>query len=318
MTGILVLVPQDLEVGDLGELPPSTTVLPVGMDGSASAPVGQADALVLDPRYRDVLVRLLPTLPNLRLVQAMNAGVDWVPPLPPDVVLCTAGGVHVGPVAEWVVAVILAMQKRLGWFLQEQQAARWDLSANLAFGDGPPAEDLGTSRVLIVGAGSIGRALAARLRAFGTNVVEVTRSGRNGSHPVTELATLVPDADVIVLLAPATPETAGLVNAQFLDRMKRGALLVNASRGSLVDTDALVRSLRAGRVRAALDSTDPEPLPSEHPLWQCPGLLLTPHVAGSSAFWRQRAARFAGDQLRRYAAGEPLEHVTSRLAAPVS
>lgn len=309
MTAVRVLVPADLQVADLGPLSPDIDIRSIGPDEEATGEHHPTQALVLDARYRDVLVRLLPVMPRLRLVQALNAGVDWVPPLPESVVLCRAGGVHDGPVAEWAVAVILAVQKRLPWFLEQQQQQRWDQEANLAFGDGPPAEDLGTSTVLIVGAGSIGRALAARLAAFGTTVVPVTRSGADSTHRASELAELLPAADIVVLLAPATPETAGMVDAHFLARMKPNAVLVNAARGSLVDTDALVAALSAGRVRAALDATTPEPLPRDSPLWRCPNVLITPHVAGSSKYWRKRAARFVGSQLNRFAAGEPLHYI---------
>ncbi|HYO36317.1 MAG TPA: NAD(P)-dependent oxidoreductase [Geodermatophilus sp.] len=312
-----VLVPADCPPEALGELPDGVDVVPWPLDAPPDVPPAEVTALVLDPRYREALTGLLPALSGLRLVQTMNAGVDWVPPLPDGVTLARAGGVHEGPVAEWVLAAVLAMEKRLPHFLGEQDAGRWDSSANLAFAaDGPAAGDLAASTAVVVGMGAIGTAVAQRLRAFGTTVHGVTRSGRDGTATPDALPRLLPDADVVVLLAPAGPDTAGLVDAAFLAAMRPGALLVNAARGSLVDTGALVDALRSGRVRAALDVTDPEPLPPGHPLWTCPGLLLTPHVAGSSPHWRQRAWRLAGEQLRRLAAGRPLEHVVARRPAP--
>ncbi|MGY1608366.1 MULTISPECIES: NAD(P)-dependent oxidoreductase [unclassified Geodermatophilus] len=312
-----VLVPADCPPEALGELPPGVRCDPWPLDAAPDVPPSEVGALVLDPRYRGALADLLPGLTGLRLVQTMNAGVDWVPPLPEGVVLCRAGGVHEGPVAEWVLAVVLAMEKRLPHFLAEQRAGRWDASANLAFAvDGPAAGDLAASTAVVVGAGAIGTAVAQRLRALGTTVHGVTRSGRDGTATPDQLPVLLPAADVVVLLAPATPENVGMVDAAFLAAMRPGALLVNAARGTLVDTGALVDALRAGRVRAALDVTDPEPLPPDHPLWTCPGLLLTPHVAGSSPHWRQRAWRLAGEQLRRLAAGRPLEHVVVRHPVP--
>jgi phosphoglycerate dehydrogenase-like enzyme len=314
---VLVLVPAGCPPEALGPLPPGTRVVAWPLEGPPGVPLPEVTALVLDPRYRDALTGLLPELTRLRLVQTMNAGVDWVPPLPDGVVLCRAGGVHEGPVAEWVLAAVLAMEKRLPHFLTEQDAGRWDASANLAFAaDGPAAGDLAASTAVVVGMGAIGTAVAERLRAFGTTVHGVTRSGRDGTVTPDALPRLLPGADVVVLLAPATPDNRGLADAAFLAAMKPGALLVNAGRGALVDTDALVDALRAGRVRAALDVTDPEPLPPGHPLWTCPGLLLTPHVAGSSPYWRQRAWRLAGEQMQRLAAGTPLEHVVVRSPAP--
>ena len=120
------------------------------------------------------------------------------------------------------------------------------------------------------------------------------------------LPRLLPDADIVVDLLPSTPDTQKFVDGEFFARMKPGALFVNAGRGKTVDTDALVDSLQAGRIRAALDVTDPEPLPASHPLWRAPNVLITPHIAGTVARWEHRAYRFAGEQIRRYAAGQPL------------
>jgi len=251
----------------------------------------------------------VPSLTSLRAVQTLNAGVDWVPSLPEGVLLCNAAGVHDGPVAEWIMAAILAMQKRLPHLHDQQRQAHWDATGNLAFADGPAARDLAGSTVLIVGQGSIGTAVAERLRPFGARTVGVARHPRPGVSTVEDLPTLLPHADVVVLLAPATVETRHLANTDFLTRMRPGALLVNASRGSLVDTDALLSALRDGRVRAALDATDPEPLPDGHPLWSAPDVLITPHVAGSSAHWRRRAYELVGHQLHRYASGEQLCNV---------
>ena len=301
----LVWLPAGARRDALGDLP-DDVVLEVLPEQGVPASAGDVEVLVLAPTARGRLVELLPALSGLRLVQTLNAGVDWVPPLPDGVRLCSATGVHDGPVAEWVVAVVLAVGKRLPHFVEQHRRGRWDTSANLAFGDGPAAEDLGCLRVLVVGHGSIGRAVQTRLEPFGTEVVGVASRARDGVAGPEDLPTLLPTADVVVLLAPASPVTAGMVDATFLDSLKPGALLVNASRGALVDHDALLERLHAGRVRAVLDSTSPEPLPEGHPLWSAPGLLVTPHVAGSSAFWEERAYRLVGDQLRRLAAGAPL------------
>jgi phosphoglycerate dehydrogenase-like enzyme len=163
--------------------------------------------------------------------------------------------------------------------------------------------------VLIVGHGSIGQAVERRLDGWEVEITRVARHARDGVHPIGDLPALLPDADVVVILVPSTSETRRLVDAGFLKQMKDGALLVNAARGAIVDTDALLAELTSGRLRAALDVTDPEPLPDGHPLWSAPGLLLTPHVGGAVRGSRRRAYQIVTDQLARLAAGEPLLNV---------
>lgn len=296
-------LPPDADRTALGRLPAGVTELAWGQAAPYVAFV------VLPPPSREEFAALLPSMTSLDVVQTLNAGVDWVPALPSGVRLCNAGGVHDGPVAEWVVAVMLADAKRLPHFLESQLAGRWDDTGNLAFGDGVPARDLSGSRVLIIGHGSIGRAVAARLAAFGCEVVGISRRERADTRPMSDLPALLPTVDVVVLLAPATPETHHLVDAAFLAAMKPGSLLVNAARGALVDHDELLAALRGGQVRAALDATDPEPLPDGHPLWSAPGALITPHVAGSSARWLVRAYTLVGEQIRRWAAGTELRNI---------
>jgi len=149
------------------------------------------------------------------------------------------------------------------------------------------------------------------LAPFNVILTRVARSTRTNPpvHAVSELDSLLPQAQVVILILPATPESYKLIGARQLALMQQGALLVNAARGPIVDTDALVEALHAGRVRAALDVTDPEPLPEGHPLWNCPNLLLTPHVGGSSPQFAPRALNTAADELRRYMAGEPMQNV---------
>jgi phosphoglycerate dehydrogenase-like enzyme len=274
--------------------------LPEGVQLVAE-PAPDVEMVVLAPELSDDLPALFKQLPGLRVVQSFSAGVDWLlPQIPPGVVLCKAVGVHDASVSEWVVAAILAMQRRLPEFLDLQRGAEWnrDITQGVA--------DLEDQTVLVVGYGSIGRALAARLVPFGARVVGVARHARDSVEPVSALPQLLPQVDVVVNLLPLTPESERFVDSEFLARMKPGALFVNAGRGKTVDTDALVEALRSGRIRAALDVTDPEPLPSDHPLWRVPNVLITPHVAGSVAGWTPRGYRFAGVQIRRYAAGQPL------------
>ncbi|SFL50385.1 2-hydroxyacid dehydrogenase [Geodermatophilus ruber] len=244
---------------------------------------------------------LLQALPRLRLVQLVSAGAErFVNRLPDGVVLCNARGAHTPSTAEWVVAATLAAQRGLPFFLQEQAAQRW---TQRTFGS------LVGARVLVVGAGDIGRAIGRMLAGFDVELTYVARTARDGVRPVSDLPQLLPAADVVVVVVPVTPATTGLVDAPFLAAMADGALLVNASRGVVVDTDALLAELRRGRLRAALDVTDPEPLPAGHPLWSAPGLLLTPHVAGAVPGTDDRAAAAVTDQLSRVLAGQPLVNV---------
>lgn len=304
---MLALVPEDAIRSEVDVPGVALAMLPPS--GPPRGPVERVGFVILDPRAREQFTALLPRLARLEVVQTLTAGIDWLPPLPPGVTVCNASGVHDGPVAEWVIAVILAMAKDLPAYIGHQRAGQWDASGNTAFTKRPGGGDLAEQTVLIVGHGSIGRALAQRLAPFGPRVLGIARHPRAGVSGPESLPALLPEADVVVLLAPATAETRHLVDAPFLSRMRPGALLVNAARGALVDTGALLEALRTGRVRAALDATDPEPLPRHHPLWSAPGVLITPHVAGSTTHWRARAYRLAGQQLRHYAAGQPLINV---------
>lgn len=269
---------------------------------SSAADLTEVEFVVPPHRPREV-ARALPRMGRLRVIQTDSAGVEWlVDHVPRGVTLCNARGVHDVATSEWVVAAILALTKRLPRAIEHQRAGRWE-----------PFEpdELAGKTVLIVGYGSIGKAVAARLEPFGVRLVPVARRARTGVYRASELPRLVPDADVVVLLAPLTEETRGLVNERFLRLMRPGSLLVNAARGALVDTAALLKALSEGRIRAALDVTDPEPLPDDHPLWSAPGLLLTPHTAGGSPKAVPRAAALIREQLLRYLQGRPLTNVVA-------
>jgi phosphoglycerate dehydrogenase-like enzyme len=231
----------------------------------------------------------------------MSAGADaWAGRLPDGVTLCDARGVHDSSTAEWVVGVILAYLRDLPLFARAQERGEWAYRRT---------DELAGKRVLIVGSGSIGRAVEARLLPFDVSVTRVARRAREGVHGVAELPELLPGADVVVLLLPLTPDTAGLVSPDFLARLADGALLVNAARGPVVDTAAVTAAALTGRIGFATDVTDPEPLPPDHQLWRLPNVLITPHVAGSVPGLLRRAYGLAGAQLRRFLAGEPLENV---------
>ena len=248
--------------------------------------------------------RALHELPALEVVQSRSAGVDWIVDRIPDgVTLCSAKGARDAAMAEWVLWAVLADAKVAREAADQQAAREW---RHLDLGD---VEGL---RVLILGHGSIGAAVERRLEPFGVDVVRVAREARDGVHAVDELPRLLGGAGVVVDLLPLTPQTRGLVGAAALAAMPAGSLLVNAGRGATVDTEALLRALHDGHVRAVLDVTDPEPLPDDHPLWAAPGLILTPHSAGDTPAAERKAWELAGDQLRRYAAGEPLRNVVAQ------
>lgn len=249
------------------------------------------------PRVGEVL----PRMTSLRVVQTMTAGVDNVRALVPSgVTLCNGRGIHDTSTAELALTLTLASLRGVPDFVRAQDHGSWAPQWRPALAD---------RRVLIVGYGAVGEAVEARLRPFEVDVVRVARSARDGVHPIEALPELLPDADVVILIVPLTEATRGLVDADFLGRMKDGALLVNVARGPVVDTDALLAALESGRVHAALDVTDPEPLPDDHPLWRAPNLLVSPHVGGASSAMWPRAHRLVRDQLHRYAKGEPLINV---------
>lgn len=247
----------------------------------------------------------LDRLPDLRAIQLLTAGAEvWAAALPDGVTLCDARGVHDSPTAEWVVAAILAYLREFPVFARAQARGEWAYAGNT------PTDELAGKRVLVIGAGSIGAAIGARLAPFEVSLTWVARTARpaEGVHGVAELPRLLPEADVVVLIVPLTPQTRGIVDAGFLAAMRDGALLVNAARGPVADTAALTAELTTGRIGAALDVTDPEPLPPDHPLWRLPNVLITPHIGGSVRGLLPRAYRLVGRQLHRYAKGEPLSN----------
>jgi phosphoglycerate dehydrogenase-like enzyme len=240
-------------------------------------------------------------MPDLRVVQLLTAGADtWVGRISEQVVLCDARGVHDSATAEWVVAAILTYLRQFPSFVRAQARGEWLPHRS---------DELAGKRVLLVGAGSIGAAVARRLAPFEVTITLVARRAREGVHPVETLPALLPGADIVVLLVPLTAATTGMINSACLAALPDGALLVNASRGPVVDAMALTSELTSGRIGAALDVTDPEPLPADHPLWAMPNVLVTPHVAGNVPGWVPRAYQLVADQVRRYAAGEPLANL---------
>jgi phosphoglycerate dehydrogenase-like enzyme len=299
-----VWVPASATAAHLARLPTPLDIRHLPSEHTSRERLGDSDIVVAD-FWRVDFLALLDRFNSVRVVQALSAGVeDLVGRIPPGTVLCDAAGVHDIPVAEWVVMVLLAMSHQLPVHIRNQADRRW-----VATRPDSGAVDLDGMTVLILGYGSIGRAVERRLCPFGVHILRIGRERREGVAPHSRLYDLLPLADAVVILLPVTDETVGLVDRRFLTAMRPGALLVNAARGPIVQTDALVKAVSEGRIRVALDVTDPEPLPQSHPLWSAPDTLITPHIGGTVARVEDRAWEFVGRQVGHYLAGEPLENV---------
>ncbi|HJP78585.1 MAG TPA: 2-hydroxyacid dehydrogenase [Pseudonocardiaceae bacterium] len=297
---ITVLVPNEAGLAALADV---DGVEAVRYQAGKPLPPGAEKAKVLVPGFlsTDDFGKLLEELPDLDYVQLLTAGAErWIGKLPANIKLSIARGAHGGSTAEWVIGALLYIYREFGLFMDAQREGVWrhDWLA------GGGTDTLQGKRVLIVGAGDLGEQLTRRLDTFDATSTLVGRHARAGVHGIGELPELLGDYDVVVLMVPLTSETTGMVDAAFLARMADGAILVNAARGQVVQTDALVAELNSGRLRAALDVTDPEPLPAGHPLWTAKGLFLTPHVGGSCRGSDERSWRVAAAEIARYAAGE--------------
>ncbi|MGA3346082.1 MAG: 2-hydroxyacid dehydrogenase [Terracidiphilus sp.] len=281
------------------------------------------DVWLPDP-YPTRAMRIWPHLRGVRLILSLMAGTEWIPGVAgPHVTISKARGAHNISTAEWTISAILATLKYFPFYLEVQRSGQWkrrfEAPARYAqiTGDTRPVyppimlEELTGKRVLLVGHGEIGQEIERMLAPFNVELVRVARTARTEPpvHAVSELDSLLPQAEIVILILPSTAESHHLIGTRQLALMQQGTLLVNAARGPIVDTDALVEALNSGRIRAALDVTDPEPLPEGHPLWNCPNLLLTPHLAGSSPQFAPRALKTAADELSRYIKGEPLKNV---------
>jgi phosphoglycerate dehydrogenase-like enzyme len=292
---ITVLVPNDEGMAALSGV---DGVAPVRYRVGEPWPDEAASAQVLVPGFlaQDDAAEVLAGLPELKLVQLLSAGVErWVGKVPEPIMLSTCRGAHGGSTAEWTVAGLLALYRDFPRFQEARAQEHWDYHQT---------DTLQDKRVLIVGAGDLADQLARRLAPFDATSTLVGRHARDGVHTVDELPDLLPRHDATVLMVPLTTETTRMVDADFLAAMPDGTILVNAARGPVVDTEALVAELRTGRLRAVLDVTDPEPLPPGHPLWTVPGVFLTPHVGGSCTGGSQRAWRVAAAEIGRFARGE--------------
>jgi phosphoglycerate dehydrogenase-like enzyme len=287
---------------------PAALDLPAGVradvwDGSGDPPAPRGVVELFVPPYLGgtTPLRLIPEMTALRVVQTLTAGVDDIRPhIPQGVTLCNARGVHDASTAELAVGLALTALRGIPDFVRASEQGRWVHENRPSLAD---------RRVLIVGYGAVGEAVEARLAGFEVEVRRVARHAREGVSPFESLPSLLPWAEVVVLAVPMTDETRGLVDAGFLAALPDGALVVNVSRGPVVVTDDLLAEVSAGRLLAALDVTDPEPLPADHPLWHSPGVLISPHVGGNTTAFLPRARELVAQQVRRYAAGEPLANV---------
>lgn len=301
---VVVCLPDIPERRLMGELPPSVEQVLVPSGPGPVPDLSGVDLVVPTDWMRQALFDALGAPGRLSVIQTLSAGVDWLAGrVPEGVMVCNARGVYDAPLAEWVVGAILAMQRGLVRARDAQASGAWT-----AF----EPDELAGRRLVILGYGSIGKALAERLRPFGVEIVAVARTRREGALGLEDLDGVLPAADILVDLLPLTSETDGLLDARRLGLVPDGALIVNAGRGRTIVTLALVAELGRGRLRAALDVTDPEPLPAGHPLWALPNVLVSPHIAGDSPTTTASAFRLAGDQVRRFAAGEPLVNEVAR------
>lgn len=273
------------------------------IDGLSAAQLSEITFFV--PRYMGGYRALEPArrMPALRVLQVPNAGYDdALAVLRPGITLCNARGVHDESTAELAVALALAGRRGFADFAAAHQEQRWAHQRQPALTD---------SAIAVIGHGAIGRTIERMLSGFSITVTPFSRRGTDGALPITALPDLIGTFDVVILILPLTADTEHLMDAAMLARMRDGALLVNVARGRIVHTDALVAELGSGRLRAALDVTDPEPLPPGHPLWTAPNCLITPHVGGNTGAFEPRMRALIGSQLDRLVAGRPPANIVA-------
>lgn len=311
-TPLVVSVPEPEYAQALGDLDGLDVVV---WDMEQPHPRGAEIRLAVMPYMTKLrLADVVEGLDALQVVQLQSAGYEqFVDGLPDGVTLCNAAGVHDASTAELALTLTLASIRDIPEFVAAQARSRWEpLRLRRALAD---------RRVLVLGYGQIGRAIASRFAPFEVSLTAVASRARDGDelvpriHGIDELPELLPHHDVVVVIVPLTDATRGLVDAAVLGRMPDGALLVNVARGPVVDTEALVAECSSGRLRAALDVTDPEPLPADHPLWTTPGVLITPHVGGATDAMRPRAMALVRRQVEALLAGQPVDNA---VAGPLS
>ncbi|PDQ36545.1 MAG: hydroxyacid dehydrogenase [Candidatus Lumbricidophila eiseniae] len=289
----------------LGPLP--TGVELVEWDFTEPPPVSNID-IVVPPYMGSESVYGALAQVTARLVQSQSIGYDDVAgALPPGHVFANAASVHESATAEIALALVLAAQRGIPDFVRDGVARRWAPRWHAGLAD---------RRVLLIGHGGVGTAIAERLRPFEVTITRVAQSARHDEfgaiHPTSELAALLPDADIVIVAVPLTSATSGLIDAQFLALLSEETLVVNVARGKIADTDAILAEAISGRLRFALDVTDPEPLPDGHPLFTLPNVLISPHIGGASAAMSPRMARLLRDQIERMLRGDEPRNVVLR------
>ena len=268
-------------------------------DLTGPAPADKFD-MVVPPYMGGVGVLAALDSVDVGLVQSQLIGYDGVEKvLPAGCLFANAAGVHETSTAELAVGMIIASQRGIPDFVRNAATGTWDHRERPSLAD---------RRVLLVGYGGVGKAIEARLLPFETEVTRLASRGRDDErgriHGIDSLYEQLPLHDIAVVSVPLSEQTRHLVDARFLAAMPDGALLVNVARGPVADTGALLFETSSGRLRAALDVTDPEPLPSDHPLWTVPGVLITPHVGGASSAMLPRVARLIRQQIGLLQAGQ--------------
>ena len=246
-------------------------------------------------------LELTKKMPNLKILQMPNAGYDDAMEYVRDgMTLCNGKSIHDDSTAELAVGLTIASLRGFPDFIRNQDKSDWVHVKNKSIND---------RKIGIIGFGSIGTTIAKMLSGFAVEIIPFTQSGRDNTIAITDLNKHLPTLDVVILILPLTKESKHLFDAKRLSLMKDGALLVNVARGPIVETEALVKELNSGRITAALDVTDPEPLPKDHPLWRAKGVLISPHVGGNTTAFESRARRLIESQLNLLAEGKPLNNV---------
>ena len=243
-------------------------------------------------------------MPNLEVLQMPNAGYDdALAYVRPGLTLCNASGVHDASTAELAVGLALASRRGFPEFIRDQVAGTWNHRRFTSLSD---------SKIGVIGFGSIGKQVVKNLSGFDVTVTSFSKSGRDGSIKIDELDKHLPNLDIVILILPLTDESRHMFNKERLAKMKDGALIVNVARGPIIETEALIAELNSGRLHAALDVTDPEPLPAGHPLWSAKNLLLVPHVGGNSTAFEPRGRKLVESQLALLADGKPLNNIVAQ------
>ena len=273
----------------------------VPWNGSGAAPRPDINVWVAGyvvGRDADDIRASLATLPSLKVIQLLTAGVEpWPGVVPEGVTLCAGKAIHGGSTAELAVALTLSLVRELPTYAVQQADRNWKRHH---------PDTLSGKHVVVLGAGDIGRRAAATFETLDASVTLVSRSGPVTLDQARELR-----PDVLVVALPLTDATRGIVDAGWLGSLPDRAIVVNVARGPILDLEALTAEVEKGRLRAALDVTDPEPLPADHPLWTLPDVVITPHVGGGATGWEQRAVAMITDQLQRVIDGTSLQYVVT-------